>query len=216
MPQIFQSSLESIDAYKFSRIIDVPYNFHRRSVSFEKSILDSLKSIWPVYQFGQPDLIGSVWDQGHIVCENKFISQKHVQLQASSRCYIWAKKAITPPKAAPEPWFSVISPIISGLFIEAPQVRFNHLAAQWIQETAALSSPIAMAMNPNYQQIIGMGPDVVPLILQRLSEKYEHWFWALEAITAENPIHPEHVGYVKLMAQDWLNWGIVKGLYTSE
>ena len=216
MPQLLQSSLETIDAYKFSRIIDVPNNFHRRSVSFEKSVLESLKSIWPIYTFGQPNLISTVWDQGHIVCENKFISQKHIQLHASSHCYFWVKETVTPPKAAPEPGFSVVSPIISGPFNEATQVRFNHLATQWIQETGALSSPIAMAMNPNYQQIIGMGPNVVPLILQRLSEKYEHWFWALEAITAENPIHPEHVGYVKLMAQDWLDWGIVKGLLNSE
>lgn len=40
-------------------------------------------------------------------------------------------------------------------------------------------------MHPAYQQIIGMGPAVVPLLLNDLVRTRSHWFWALRAITGK-------------------------------
>ena len=45
-----------------------------------------------------------------------------------------------------------------------------------------------------------MGEPVVPLILDELRREPDHWFWALEAITEENPVRPEDVGIVRRMA----------------
>ncbi len=51
-----------------------------------------------------------------------------------------------------------------------------------------------------HQQLIGMGPVVVPLILEELRREPEFWFWALEAITNEQPVPPESIGHMESSA----------------
>jgi hypothetical protein len=87
------------------------------------------------------------------------------------------------------------------------EFKFRSLAQQWQQETALLSRLDQKVLHPAYQQIIGIGAEVLPLIFLELEQQPNHWFWALKAITGANPIKPEHRGRVKLMAQDWLKWG---------
>lgn len=90
--------------------------------------------------------------------------------------------------------------------------RFADLAATWKSESAFMSSIHQAAMSPAYQEIIGLGYAAVPLLLAELRRKPAHWFWALAAITGENPVRPESRGNVRQMAQDWLAWGEVRGL----
>lgn len=90
--------------------------------------------------------------------------------------------------------------------------RFKRLAKVWLRESAHLSSTTKQAMLPSYQQIIGLGPDALPFILQRLEREPEHWFWALRAIAGADPVKPEHVGRVQDMADDWLRWARDKGM----
>ena len=62
-------------------------------------------------------------------------------------------------------------------------------------------------MDPAYQQIIGLGREALPLILRELEAgRVDHWFWALFAITGENPVTPAHEGRLDEMALDWLSW----------
>jgi hypothetical protein len=89
---------------------------------------------------------------------------------------------------------------------------FHELADKWRTETMVLSDITKKSMNRSYQQVIGLGPDVVPLILQDLQQDPDDWFWALSAITREDPIKPEHAGNMGLMARDWLEWGKQRGL----
>jgi hypothetical protein len=89
--------------------------------------------------------------------------------------------------------------------------RFQQLAAQWKEQSLHLSNTAQMAMLRPYQQIIGMGQAAVPLILEELQREPDHWFWALEAITQENPVPQEAAGKVSLMAQAWVNWGKQQG-----
>jgi hypothetical protein len=91
------------------------------------------------------------------------------------------------------------------------QERFQHLRDDWKSRSRYLSNSAQMAMLWSYQQIIGMGPDVVPLILAELQRETDHWFWALEAITGENPVPKEAAGKVGEMAQAWIRWGRRKG-----
>ena len=56
----------------------------------------------------------------------------------------------------------------------------------------------------SYQRIIGLGPKVVPLILVELQKETDHWFWALEAITGENPVPKEDAGDVEASARGWI------------
>ncbi len=85
--------------------------------------------------------------------------------------------------------------------------RFAVLAARWREETRALSSVSQIAMHPAYQEIIGMGGEVVPFILEEVAREPNHWFWALRAITGEDPILPTQRGRVGEMAAAWVAWG---------
>lgn len=85
--------------------------------------------------------------------------------------------------------------------------EFAAYASAWEEETAHLSSINAMAMNLHYQRIIGMGAEAIPLILTRLQHIPGHWFWALNAITGENPIPESSAGNLPLMTEAWLEWG---------
>jgi hypothetical protein len=71
---------------------------------------------------------------------------------------------------------------------------FFDLANRWRNETALLSSVTKIAMHPAYQRIIGMGPAALPLLLRELEQQPDHWFWALTAITGEDPVPPEDAG----------------------
>ncbi len=93
-----------------------------------------------------------------------------------------------------------------------PREKFQRLAAEWKAKSRFLSNTAQMAMLPPYQKIIGMGWDAVPLILEELRREPDQWFWALEAITEENPVPPEAAGRVDLMARAWLDWGRQRGL----
>lgn len=88
---------------------------------------------------------------------------------------------------------------------------FVELAKRWRAETALLSSVTKIAMHPAYQRIIGMGPAAVPLILRDLEQQPDHWFWALTAITGEDPVRPEDAGDIERMARAWLAFGQERG-----
>lgn len=89
---------------------------------------------------------------------------------------------------------------------------FQRLVAEWKEQSRFLSNTAQMAMIPAYQRIIGMGPAVVPLILEELGREPGHWFWALEAITGENPVAAEKAGSVRDEAKAWIDWGREQGL----
>jgi hypothetical protein len=90
--------------------------------------------------------------------------------------------------------------------------RFYSLAESWRRECAHLSSVREMVLHPAYQQIIGMGRDALPFLLRELEREPDHWFWALWSITQENPVRPEHRGYIRAMARDWLEWARRRGI----
>ncbi|MGB6897276.1 MAG: hypothetical protein WBE12_01690 [Candidatus Acidiferrum sp.] len=91
------------------------------------------------------------------------------------------------------------------------EIKFNELVSEWrAQKTRASSFSSANASLPAYQFIIGMGEKAVPYILRELSKKDEDWYWALKAISREDPVPPEHRGERKVMRQLWLEWGKAK------
>ena len=66
--------------------------------------------------------------------------------------------------------------------------RFEQLRDEWKTQSRYLSNTAQIAMLWPYQQIIGMGPKVLPLILAELHRETDHWFWAWEAISGEKPV----------------------------
>src|ERR1700676_3409375 len=86
--------------------------------------------------------------------------------------------------------------------------RFRLLVQEWKSERDPYSSrPDEWAMCWPYQKIIAMGPRVVPLILAELRTNPDHWFWALSALTDEDPILPDKRGQFAEMTKAWLAWG---------
>src|SRR5437764_11567320 len=79
------------------------------------------------------------------------------------------------------------------------ETKFRSLVRRWEKETAHLSSAARMARHPAYQEIIGMGQQVVPLLLAELKRKPDFWFAALRAVTGEDPVPPESAGKIKEM-----------------
>lgn len=93
-------------------------------------------------------------------------------------------------------------------------VKFQDLAKQWRNERGAQSTVAAMTLLPSYQKIIGMGKDALPLILAELKSEGDapdHWFWALAAISDENPVPAESRGNILEMSKAWLAWGQKEG-----
>jgi hypothetical protein len=71
--------------------------------------------------------------------------------------------------------------------VETIEARFRRLADIWERATGHLSSMKAASEHPAYQEIIGLGPEVVPLLLRDLQDKERHWFIALRTITGGQP-----------------------------
>ena len=91
-------------------------------------------------------------------------------------------------------------------FSRKDRVEFNLLVVQWEKETSLFSSLDKICMHPAYQRIIGMGEKILPLIFSELEQNPAHWFWALSAITGENPIQPDQRGNLRKMTRAWLDW----------
>jgi hypothetical protein len=94
---------------------------------------------------------------------------------------------------------------------EEEVAHFHTLAQRWKQETAHQSNMAKKALHPAYQEIIGMGERVVPLLLAELRREPDDWFWALHAITGANPVPAASRGNLRAMAEAWLQWGSEKG-----
>lgn len=89
--------------------------------------------------------------------------------------------------------------------------RFSALVERWRAERGHYSSIEKLCMHDAYQQIIGMGPPAIPLILAEFETRPGHWDWALRAITGERPVPKTSQGRLKEMAAAWVEWGRRKG-----
>ena len=100
--------------------------------------------------------------------------------------------------------------IVSSRVIPIPTAedaeKFTRLSNRWREETRAVSSDSDIVANFAYHQIMGMGERVLPLIFEELETHGGRWFWALRAITGENPVRPEDRGNVRRMTETWLEW----------
>jgi hypothetical protein len=88
--------------------------------------------------------------------------------------------------------------------------EFRVLVERWKAETVHSSLVQTQVQHPAYQRIIGMGQQAVPLILDEMRRRPDHWFWALHAITGEQPASPGAT--FGEAAEAWLAWGRTRGL----
>jgi hypothetical protein len=97
-------------------------------------------------------------------------------------------------------------------FSESDAISFRDLVRQWKDDTISLSSIEEMALHPAYQRIIGMGPAALPWILKELETEPDYWFWALRAITGQDPVQPSDRGLLAEMTNAWLDWAKIRGI----
>ena len=91
------------------------------------------------------------------------------------------------------------------------QERFVRLAAEWRSGRGHSSLSSEMVTHPAYLQIIGMGKSAIPLLLNEMNERPDHWDWALRAITGTDPVPQEAWGKLRQIASAWLAWGAREG-----
>lgn len=120
-----------------------------------------------------------------------------------------------------DPWFATDSgncyaPSIQGELndsiaeIQSDWITFQRLVHEWRTQRGASSSISKIVLCQAYQAIIGMGARAVPLILRQLrseGDNPDQWFWALHAITQEQPVDEKDWGNYRNMARIWLEWG---------
>jgi len=119
------------------------------------------------------------------------------------------------------PGFNAIdlAPLIANQVSQHLEQTFQRLKRDWLEERSLVTSlSRTSAMCDSYQRIIGLGPQVIPLILRELTSEAEpdDWFWALAALTWANPVPPGSRGNLREMAKAWLTWGREHGYLNDE
>jgi len=90
--------------------------------------------------------------------------------------------------------------------------RFSQLVEEWRQQRNPYSSdPASPASCPAYLKIIALGAEAIPLILEEMRARPDHWFIALESLTDADPVAAKHYGDFSGMVDDWLQWGVEHG-----
>jgi hypothetical protein len=105
-----------------------------------------------------------------------------------------------------------VRPTPAAPHVETFEESFRRLESQWEAETVYLSSSTDIEQHPAFQEILRLGPAVVPFMLRDLEERPRLWVWALPAITGADPVPAADRGNIARMSQVWLSWGKANGL----
>ena len=96
---------------------------------------------------------------------------------------------------------------------ETIEQHVGRLLKQWREETAYLSSSVAITGHPAYLELIALGPVALPFLFRDLEQTADgHLSKALKAITGTSPIPPEERGQVRKIADTWLRWARENGV----
>src|SRR5437667_12266943 len=91
--------------------------------------------------------------------------------------------------------------------VETVAERFRRLEATWLADVGYSSSSTALRSHPAFQEIIGLGDAVVPLMLRDLQVRPRLWVWALPHITGDDPVPASDRGNIAKMSEVWLRGG---------
>jgi hypothetical protein len=104
-----------------------------------------------------------------------------------------------------------VRPTPTPMAPESTEEKFRRLAAVWRAETAYVSSSSDLVAHPAFQEIVRMGPAVVPLVLRELANRTGHWHRVLRQITGADPVPPADRGDMVRTVDAWLRWGREQG-----
>jgi hypothetical protein len=89
--------------------------------------------------------------------------------------------------------------------------QFQQLTQTWRSETNYLSNLGAAAENPAHQQIVKLGEEAIPLILEDYKKGGSWWALTLMEITGINLVTEEIAGKYDEVRDIWLTWGVENG-----
>lgn len=92
--------------------------------------------------------------------------------------------------------------------------QFDELVHVWLEETLSSSSVMEICTHWAYQRVIGLGPKVIPFILEAVNDGHRHWGWALASLTGENPAADTQSQ--QDAADAWLRWAAQHGYLTRD
>ena len=112
--------------------------------------------------------------------------------------------------------WNMLNNMVYNLFTLKPSNEYNNeelkevflkLKEQWLNETCFSSNSKVYTENHNYKEIIKLGKDIVPFIIDEfLSGYYNFWFDALEELTGHSCFKEENRGKVMEQANEWIKW----------
>ena len=89
--------------------------------------------------------------------------------------------------------------------------QFRAALEKWRSETELSSMLSEKRAHPAYQEIVNLGEEAIPLILEEIESRASFIFMALHDITGRNPIPQEDRGRVARMIEAWSRWGSEHG-----
>lgn len=95
---------------------------------------------------------------------------------------------------------------------ETELIELRRLADEWRQATVFLSSITQKILHPAYQKIIGFGDRALPFLVGELRNSGGYWFWALNAISRDDPVPPGMQGNYQAMKDAWIEWAEQRGI----
>jgi hypothetical protein len=93
--------------------------------------------------------------------------------------------------------------------------KFYELATECYNMRQAGSST-ALFQNDAYGQIVGMGWEAVPFLLDEIAHHRGHWFTALTWITGFDPVTSDMQGNIRRIRQAWTEWGSANGYHLQD
>jgi hypothetical protein len=81
----------------------------------------------------------------------------------------------------------------------------------WMAAVGHHSSTTKLVNHPAFQEILRLGPAVIPFMLRDLEHQARLWVWALPALTGADPVQPSDRGNIAKMSEAWLRWAKANG-----
>ena len=80
--------------------------------------------------------------------------------------------------------------------MESIEEKFQRLAALWRTETAYFRSSSDLVIHAAFQEIVDMGPAIIPSLLRELEKRSGHWHRVLRRIAGVDPVAPADRGNI--------------------
>ena len=157
------------------------------------------------------------YDEADLECDQlRCLAENRPNIHPNTRTAIYCKLTNQSAynefyRSADKPMTAIIPSYQSKNEPDDLELIFADLVQQVLAETRTESSTLRIAIHPAYQQIIGLGKPAIPLLLRQVEHRSGRWFWALKAITRQDPVSSSERGKTRQMIEAWLSWGKQQG-----